>query len=262
LKLQTNKLPLTRPRVAAKDIAQVTAQHATHFGGGNRLTQGSNEMQSTIQRIIVIGLLVFAIENTLIIDPALAQDEVTSMFERADPNSLNMFGDTRAARKGDLITIFVREKSNVQNTDQRKMKKSTDAANDNAFGFGVGGVFGSKSGDLSQNASSSSDRTFDGNSQFNSQRGFVDQFTVTVIDVLPNGNLLVGGRRQVQIEGDDRSLVLTGIVRGIDVASDNSVSSSNVANLEIKYEGSEKAGDKKFLNQGWLGKKVNKLWPY
>ncbi len=83
---------------------------------------------------------------------------------------------------------------------------------------------------------------------------------VTVIDVLPNGNLIVAGKRFVSLHDDTRLLQLTGVVREVDVINGNRVSSQSVANLEIKLvaTGAEQA----FGRQGWFSRKMNHLWPF
>ena len=83
---------------------------------------------------------------------------------------------------------------------------------------------------------------------------------MTVIDVMPNGNLLVQGRRRLIVAGEKRTLLVSGEVRFADIAVDNSVQSRLVSNFEMSYEG--KGPDSSFSNQGWLGKIVNRLWPF
>ncbi len=125
----------------------------------------------------------------------------------------------------------------------------------NATLAGVGG--------LTANANSSANRDFQGNTRYKSERDFSDRFTVSVIDRLPNGNLLIRGKRMVSMEGDGRELVLTGMVRAVDISGLNQISSKDIADLEIRYETDPNEGtEKHFFNQGWLGRKFNRWWPY
>lgn len=187
----------------------------------------------------------------------------TGLWQRRDPVLLNPYVDAKARRPGDLLVVQINERSDVQNRDQRLMQKNNMSSSDASVSGGLSGVFGSDAGEMSFDQESAAARQFNGNSQFRSERGFIDQFTVTVVDVTPNGNLLISGKRQVGVEGDTRTLVLTGIVRGVDVTAANTIPSSKVANLDIHYEAREDEGaERRFLNQGWLGKKLNKWWPY
>ena len=81
-----------------------------------------------------------------------------------------------------------------------------------------------------------------------------------MIDRLPNGNLVVSGSRDIVVEGDLRQLVLSGIIREFDIRDDNTVSSRNVAQLRIQYNG--KGAETHFVNQGWLARRLNKWWPF
>ena len=180
-----------------------------------------------------------------------------SMFDNMSAQRANMYLDTRARGIGDLLTIQLQQQTNLQNRDQRSMTKSTSAtANlDTSYATG-GGSAGSLTGDYN----TASDRNFDGGNTFNSARTLNDSFTVVVIDVLPNKNMLVAGTRQVLIEGSERTVMLSGIVRHWDVAVDNSVSSQLVANLEVEYLAHGE--DQQYTRQGWLMKQMSKVWPF
>lgn len=185
------------------------------------------------------------------------------MWQRRNRQATNPYSDVKARQRGDLLVVLVNERSDVENRDSRLMDKlgSSDV---NAVGnYGLTGGLGTAAGSASLNEQSNSTRRFAGNAQFQSEREFLDRFTVVVEDVFPNGNLLLKGTRHVQIEGDRRTLVLTGIVRQVDVTSANTISSQDVAKLDIRYASTDKRGaEKRFLNQGWLGKRLNHWWPF
>ena len=84
--------------------------------------------------------------------------------------------------------------------------------------------------------------------------------TVTVVGVLPNGNLVVEGRRCRVITHETRVLVVSGVVRPLDIGPYNTVQSSFIADFQVVYEG--KGPESSFTNQGWLGKIVNYVWPF
>jgi flagellar L-ring protein FlgH len=186
-----------------------------------------------------------------------------SLWARRDPVLLNPYLDAKARRPGDLLIVQINERSDVQNRDQRLLQKNNQSSSDASVGGGLSGFFGEDAGEMSFDQESGASRQFNGNTQFRSERGFLDQFTVTVVDITSNGNLLISGRREVGVEGDTRALVLTGIVRAVDITPANTIPSSKVGNLEIRYEAREDEGaERRFLNQGWLGKKLNRWWPY
>ncbi len=84
--------------------------------------------------------------------------------------------------------------------------------------------------------------------------------TVTVTDVLPNGNLILRGTREITIQGDNRTLIVTEVVRAYDISPDNTVNSRLVSDLRMFYDG--KGAEQAFTKQGWLGRIGNKVWPF
>ncbi|HMP79403.1 MAG TPA: flagellar basal body L-ring protein FlgH [Pirellulaceae bacterium] len=189
--------------------------------------------------------------------------QTSSLWSRRDPAFVNPYADVKARRPGDLLVIRINERSDVDNRDQRLMQKQSKSSSDASVSAGFNGFIGNSNGALNLDQETGASRNFNGNSQFRSERAFIDQFTVTVIDITPNGNLLVSGTRHVALEGDERTLVLTGVVRASDILPDNSISSARVADLDIRYESTGPQGaEQKFINQGWMGKVFNRVWPH
>jgi flagellar L-ring protein precursor FlgH len=214
-----------------------------------------NDQKDTIVRIA--ARLWF---TTLLVLSCPALCSAQSLWERRDPKMTFLFFDTQARRVGDLLTIIVNEDTDVDNKDKRSLNKDTSANSKLDLSFASTGVLGNSSGTLSNDDTAQSDRAFDGNSSFASEREFSDRLTVAVLDVLPNGNLVVGGRRRVMVENDARTLVISGVVRSLDVSADNTVPSRYVSQFEMFYEG--EGAESKFVNQGWLGRAANWLWPF
>ncbi len=183
-----------------------------------------------------------------------------ALWARHKPEQGMLFYDMQARRVGDLLTIVVREDSNIKNQDNRGLGKKTSLKSLFKIGAKSDGGFATQSSEGELDTDLESNRSFDGKSSFRSQRAFTDRVTVTIIDVLPNGNLVFRGCREILIEGDQRTLVVTGIVRSYDVSPDNTVSSRLVANLQMNYEG--QGTEQGFIRQGWLGRKANKIWPF
>lgn len=186
--------------------------------------------------------------------------EAQSIYDNGRTRYNNLFRDLRSYRTGDLLVVTIDQSTDVQNRDSRNLNKDSNSANSLGLDFGLGGILGSDEGSLKAEENASSKRGFNGGSQLRSERGFIDRFTVTIVERLPNDNLLIAGRRKVTIDGDTRTLILTGVVRSIDVAANNTISSRLVSQLELSYE--NEGVESKFLNQGWMGKKANKWWPF
>jgi flagellar L-ring protein precursor FlgH len=209
----------------------------------------------------LIVLSAVAWGNLVATSSAVAQPN--AMWHRADHRFVDLVADVKAARPGDLLFILIQEQSDIENMAQRTLRKQNNSKSEGQASYSLGGDVGAASANGNFDQESAASRSFDGNTALRVEQEFRDQFTVKVIDVMPNGNLVVGGTRNVLIEGDTRKLILTGVVRSVDVSTRNSIPSTLVSDLKLHYATVEDEGaERRFLNQGWLGKKLNKLWPY
>lgn len=194
------------------------------------------------------------------LDLLLGQSPADSIWARREPRSAFLWEDTRARRVGDTLVILIQENTDINRSDQRKMSKTTKA---NAL-FNFAGS--TKAGKMSRNATiamttnGEADRSFEGDSAYTVGQRFTDQIGVTVIDVLPNGNLVVEGFKRVMVADEERTTRITGIVRPKDLSLVNTVPSSYVANFQITYVG--KGPETRFTNQNYFSRLVNILWPF
>jgi len=185
-----------------------------------------------------------------------------SIWERRNVGSAYLFVDTRARRLGDLVTIAIAENTGIQNKDERDASKATNAGG--TFNF-AGGISGTSSGanrvaaaNLSTNGTSQ--RGITGKSSYNVNQLFTDSVTATVVQVLPNGNLVVEGYRKRIVGQEVRTLKVSGVIRSIDIGPGNVIQSSYVAEFHITYLG--KGDQSSFSNAGWFGRAINHLWPF
>jgi flagellar L-ring protein FlgH len=186
--------------------------------------------------------------------------QADSIWERREHQSAFLFIDNRARRVGDLLTVVVKESTGARNNEERKLDKSTTASGKANFSGKTGSDNASRGATASVGADQSSDRSFLGSAGYESDRTLLDQMTVTVTDILPNGNLVIEGYRRRVISNETRLLRVTGIVRPNDIEAPNVIESKYIANFHISYEG---AGvETRFTNQGWLGRATNRLWPH
>lgn len=184
-----------------------------------------------------------------------------NLWDRRDPNTMHLFYDYRARRLGDVLTVVVGETTGSDAQETRELEKKT-SANANVNGTGSSSALGNvlRSFGYNLDLNTSSDRKFDGKANTTIQRNFTDKLSVVVIQVLPNGNLVVEGYRQRLIAREWRTLRVMGIVRPADIGPFNTVQSQFLANLHISYEG--RGPESSYMNNGWGGRIFNKLWPY
>lgn len=183
-----------------------------------------------------------------------------SMWQQRRAERVGMFRDIRARHVGDLITVVISENTAVTNKDERALAKDTSIGGVFDFAGSMAGNAGGNSAAANISSTTTTDRSFDGTSEYSVARALEDRITVRVLDVLPRGELVVGGKRQQIISGEKRTLVISGIVRPFDVRIDNSVESQSVGDLRLVMYG--KGPESSFTNQGWLGRMTNKFLPH
>jgi flagellar L-ring protein precursor FlgH len=174
-----------------------------------------------------------------------------------DDTSRAMFADKRAAGVGDILTIIVQETSSANKNNETKTEKSSSwSAAVTSFLFpGWGAVKGSMPA-----VSYNSDLKHDGSGAINNSETIVAQVAVKVMDVLPNHNLVIEGKRETSFSGERQTIVLHGVVRPEDVSSADTVMSYNVADATIQMVGKGTVTDTQ--SKGWFTRILDKVIPF
>ena len=166
--------------------------------------------------------------------------------------SLQLYSDRRARDVGDLLTITLLENTQAQMSANTATSKESELAIGTPTIFGAPVTLGGKD-ILSATANGSRDFTGRGNSaQSNRLQGNV---TVTVMQRLPNGNLVVQGQKNLRLNQGDELVQVQGIVRAADIAPDNTIPSSRVADARIVYGGRGAVAQSNAM--GWLSRFFN-----
>ena len=105
-----------------------------------------------------------------------------------------------------------------------------------------------------------SSNTFDGKGQAAASNDFTGTITVTVIDVLPNGNMLVSGEKQIAMSQGSEFIRFSGIVNPVMVTPSNSVVSTQVADARIEYRANGYIDEAQTM--GWLARFFNNVLPF
>jgi flagellar L-ring protein precursor FlgH len=177
-----------------------------------------------------------------------------SIWAKRDKNMKAVYADDVARRIGDVLTITITENSKVDNKAKRDLKKETDRSTifDGKLGnFADLGEFG---------MSAESDNELKSKADYKDERKFADNITVVVIDILPNGNLVVLGTRNRDISGDTQTIEVSGIVRPSDISFDNKVQSERVADFRIISKNGGVSAP--YTKPGWLGSILDIVWPF
>ena len=157
------------------------------------------------------------------------------------------------------MKVTVNENTDATNKEERKLKKDTAASGKLDFSGATGASSAGKAAAAKVTADASSDRSFQGSAQYQSNRQLLDGLTMTVVDILPNGNLLIEGSRDRTVSNEHRLMRVSGLIRPNDVDISNTISSLFIADIKIRYEGG--GVESRFTNQGWVGRFTNRLWP-
>lgn len=172
--------------------------------------------------------------------------------------NLDIYGDGRAHRVGDIITIVLSEKTQSSKTATTSTDKSSSLSLPQPTILGNAlSVFGAP---VSASIDSSGN-TFEGEGKSDMSNSLSGDITVTVHEVLPNGVLSVRGEKWMQLNQGDEYIQISGLVRPQDIAADNTVPSTKLADARIGYSGTGGVHDTNVM--GWLGRFfVSPLWPF
>lgn len=157
-----------------------------------------------------------------------------------------LFEDRRARFVGDTLTIVINEKNNAQKTSAANAERKNTMALSVPKVIGVPGK-----GAQGIDVEASSENKFDGKGGASANNGFSGTITVTVIDVYPNGNLLVSGEKMVAINQGDEFIRFSGVVNPLYINS-NTVSSTQVADARIEFKQNGYIDSAQVM--GWLGR--------
>ncbi len=180
---------------------------------------------------------------------------------------LALYEDIRAHQVGDILTVVLSENTNASKQASTSTAKDSniDIANPVLLGgqlsFGLPRPFNSSLKSRTLETSVDNSSSFDGEGDSAQSNSLTGSVTVTVAEVLPNGNLVVQGQKHMTINQGDEFVRFSGIVRPSDINPDNTVLSTKVANARIAYVGEGMVADAN--SQGWLGRFFNsKWWPF
>ena len=168
----------------------------------------------------------------------------------------SIYADHKAGATGDILTIVVAESAVATNTQSKKSER--DASIEEALTKFLYTGLGAHKGEL-PSLSVGAKASYSGGGAVNNSQSLAARAAVLVCDVLPNGNLVIEGVRVVTFSGETQYVVLHGIVRADDIARDNTVLSTNIADARVEFYAEGQLTDAQ--KRGWLTKIYEKLRP-
>ena len=180
-----------------------------------------------------------------------------SLYSDAGLNSY-LFTDLKARRVNDILTIRVLENTTASSgADTNATRKSSKSLAIPNF-FGLESYTGSVP--LANLVSATSDSAFAGEGATNRQGSLTALLSARVREVLPNGDLVIEGIKELKVNSERQTLTLFGVVRTRDIAPNNVVPSTAIANMQVQLDGKGVVSD--HLKPGWLYRALTKVWPF
>lgn len=178
-----------------------------------------------------------------------------------DDVSRPMYADKRATSVGDIVTIAVQENTTASKNNKTATSKanSMDASISSFFYSPGASSLLTKAGQLPA-LKYSAKNDFSGGGTIDNSEKIIAYVAARVIDVLPNRNLIIEGRRETAFSGEQQTIVLRGVVRIDDIAANNTVFSYNVADASIHIISRGTITDTQ--RKGWFTRIWDKLTPF
>ncbi len=169
-----------------------------------------------------------------------------------------LFQDNKSRHVGDVLTVVLVEKTAASKT------ATTNTAKDTSVDIGTPTVLGapvSLGGKDVLGANATSSNSFAGKGDSSQSNSLSGNISVTVAQVLPNGNLIVRGEKSLTLNQGKEFVQISGIVRPVDILSDNTVLSTQLADARISYSGQGAVHDSNTM--GWMARFFNSgFWPF
>lgn len=170
---------------------------------------------------------------------------------------MRLFEDRSARRIGDIVVIRLVEETAATKSATTGVSKSSDIALQNPFLLGAPFSAGS----VKLNASVSGERELGGEGSSDQSNSLTGNVSAVVVGVYPNGNLAIRGEKMLTLNQGEEVVQISGVIRPEDIAGDNSILSSRVADAKITYAGNGALADANTI--GWLGRFfLSPLWPF
>lgn len=190
-----------------------------------------------------------------------------SLYAESDVDPL--FSDSRARRVGDIVVV------NIVETTKAKNKADTSSSKQNTNAYGVAAGFGQRNasmfpivgmgptgpvgqGNLILDTTSNSGINATGETK--RENTVTSSLAARVLRVLPGGVLQIEGAREIRVNEETQYMVVTGTIRTRDVAADNSIMSTQMADASIQYYGKGVLADKQ--KPGWFTRLMDNIWPF
>ncbi|MCG8314824.1 MAG: flagellar basal body L-ring protein FlgH [Pseudomonadales bacterium] len=197
------------------------------------------------------------------VTPVPAPQSQGSIF--AAGGGVSLWEDQRARRVGDILTIMLEERTTS------KKSSSTETSKKDENTMSVTSLLGTtpstnvpflgSSSDLTLDSQTSNERDFEGDAGADQSNQLSGSISVTVVNVLPSGVLMVRGEKWMTLTRGSEFIRIEGLIRPSDIGPDNTVESTRIADARITYSETGELSDAN--KKGWLSRFFSSpAWPF
>ncbi len=193
-----------------------------------------------------------------------AEPEVTEAGSLWKDGNTSMFSDRKAREVGDIVTVLISEQASAtkEATTSTNRTSNMTASIPNFFGLENDKIWTTSHNpiDLQNLVKADFANGFDGNGSTSRKEDLSASLTTQVVGRYPNGQLKIRGGKEVMVNNEMQIIYLTGIVRPVDITSNNTISSTKILNARISYTGKGAISDKQ--EPGWAMRMLDNVWPF
>ncbi len=176
-----------------------------------------------------------------------------------------IFLDYKGRRIGDIVVVNIVENSSATNsTSNSNSKSTTNNAGVTAMmglplDLGVSNFLGTGTS-FNPNIGTNTANTHSGQGNQSKTDTVSATIAARIIDIMPSGNLVIEGHREIVVDQEKQTITVKGIVRQKDINADNTVASTSIADAQISYSGA--GAQSQAAKKGWLSKALDVIWPF
>jgi flagellar L-ring protein precursor FlgH len=196
---------------------------------------------------------------------ALKQKQPSASLWADVGNSGAMFLDYKGRSLGDIIIVKIVESSSASNSNSTKTTKTS------SYNSGITNLLGlplnmgmtnflNKGNSFDPTVAADTSNSFNGSGAKQKSDKVTATIAARIVDILPSGNLVIEGNREILVDQEKQTISVKGIIRQKDIDASNTVLSTSIADAQITYTGKGVLSDAN--RKGWLSSVIDWVWPF
>lgn len=210
-------------------------------------------------------------------DPEIVFDKPKAQIPKEEPQvrrnkgslysmqGTSLFADKKDLQIGDIIQVIISEDTSSKTNNKREVSSDRSSSlGGGTFATTGSGVVNSVANELNRNLgvgfSTNSSTADTGTAKSQVDETFESTISCIIEETYQNGNYYIKGNKEILIEGQKQKIIISGVIRPYDITSDNSINSSQIANLKLLYDKDGTESD--VMDTPWGSKLLRTIWPF